>query len=458
MTARVLVVDDIQANVDLLKAKLESRYFQVDTALDGPLAIKAAHSLLPDVILLDVMMPGLDGFQVCRALKSDPVTAHIPIVMVTALDERDYRLRGLEAGADDFLTKPANDTTLFARVKSLARLKQMMDEWRARLSTIQDLGIDVPESEAGVPDSPGIVAVAEADRLERDKIIGALHADGHRTLALQGLLDDPAAAGTCVADVFVVGLHSDVRAGLRLISAIRTGSATRYLPILLAAPEEATEAIADALELGANDYLLKPVEEAELCARLRTQLRRRRYQVLLGTHYQDGLKLALVDELTGLHNRRYLLSHLGRLLTESSERDKPIAAAMIDIDHFKRINDEMGHAFGDDVLRGLAGRVVGQLRPSDTLARLGGEEFVVIMPETTGAEAHEVAERLRMKVAEAAIPVPDGRSAAITVSCGIACAGPGRQDADTLLQAADRALYRAKENGRNQTAAATTLD
>src|SRR2546421_124850 len=132
MTARVLVVDDVELNVKLLEAKLSSEYFEVIAADNGPTALELAESELPDVILLDVMMPRMDGFEVCRRLKANPRPADVPVVMVTALSDVANRLHGLEVGADDFLTKPVNDIALFARVRSLARLKRMMEEWRLR--------------------------------------------------------------------------------------------------------------------------------------------------------------------------------------------------------------------------------------------------------------------------------------------------------------------------------------
>src|SRR5919202_3252320 len=132
MSGRVLVVDDVDVNVKLLEAKLSAEYFDVLTASNGPTALEVAARELPDIVLLDVMMPQMDGFEVCRRLKSDERTADIPVVMVTALSDVADRLRGLEAGADDFLTKPVNDIALFARVRSLIRLKRMMEEWRLR--------------------------------------------------------------------------------------------------------------------------------------------------------------------------------------------------------------------------------------------------------------------------------------------------------------------------------------
>src|SRR5476651_1912461 len=141
MTARILVIDDIEANVRLLEAKLTSEYYDVMTALDGPTGLALAASEAPDIILLDVMMPGMDGFEVCRRLKEDPLTRHIPIVLVTALDGRADRIAGLEAGADEFLNKPIDDVMLFSRVRSLTRLKTVIDELRQREASGRRMGV-----------------------------------------------------------------------------------------------------------------------------------------------------------------------------------------------------------------------------------------------------------------------------------------------------------------------------
>ncbi|MBT8471483.1 MAG: response regulator, partial [Marinicaulis sp.] len=141
MTARVLVVDDLEPNVKLLEAKLRAEYFDVVGALSGEEALEKAMADQPDIILLDVMMPGMDGFEVCRRIKAAPETMHIPVVMVTALEQQADRIAGLEAGADDFLTKPVEDLALFARVRSLTRLKMMTDELRARYATGKGLGV-----------------------------------------------------------------------------------------------------------------------------------------------------------------------------------------------------------------------------------------------------------------------------------------------------------------------------
>ncbi|MGB6638235.1 MAG: response regulator, partial [Bradyrhizobium sp.] len=148
MSARVLVVDDVPANVKLLEARLSAEYFDVLTASNGAEALAICARAECDIILLDVMMPDMDGFEVCRRLKSNPITHFIPVVMVTALDSPADRVRGLEAGADDFLTKPVSDIVLIARVRSLTRLKMMTDELRMRAITSLEIGVQAPERSA----------------------------------------------------------------------------------------------------------------------------------------------------------------------------------------------------------------------------------------------------------------------------------------------------------------------
>src|SRR2546430_3402355 len=175
MTARVLVVDDVPANVKLLEARLSAEYFDVVTAMNGAEALAICERGECDIVLLDVMMPDMDGFEVCRRLKTSLVTHHLPVVMVTALDQPSDRVKGLEAGADDFLTKPVSNIALIARVRSLSRLKMMTDELRMRAVTSRDIGIESPEREA-VADTGlgGKILVVDDRALSSDRIVGML--------------------------------------------------------------------------------------------------------------------------------------------------------------------------------------------------------------------------------------------------------------------------------------------
>ena len=179
MSARVLVVDDVAANVKLLEARLSAEYFDVTTAMNGVEALAICERGECDIVLLDIMMPDMDGFEVCRRLKTSPATHHIPVVMVTALDQPSDRVRGLESGADDFLTKPVSDVALVARVRSLTRLKMITDELRMRALTSKEIGIQNPEREA-VADAgrDGRILVVD-DRPASSERLASMLADEH---------------------------------------------------------------------------------------------------------------------------------------------------------------------------------------------------------------------------------------------------------------------------------------
>jgi two-component system, cell cycle response regulator len=447
MTGRVLVVDDLDINVKLLEAKLSAEYFDVLTAFNGRTALEIAEAELPDVILLDVMMPHMDGFEVCRRLKSNPRTADLPVVMVTALSDAANRLRGLQAGADDFLTKPVADIALFSRVRSLVRLKRMMQEWRLRDEICGRFSGTETRSELDCGRAK--VLVIEQDALAAAKIIETL-AQSHDVMPATSCAE----AGPRLdisTDLVIAGLTGDDGETLRFVSQCRASEMLRQLPILLIAAERDLSQLAKGLDLGANDYLVRPVDRNELLARSNIQIRRRRLQNRLDDNYRRSLALALTDELTGLYNRRYLLAHLDELIARSNGDGFGAALLLFDIDHFKRVNDTYGHASGDEVLRQIARRAQDSVRSDDLVARLGGEEFAVVMPETELAVAVAVANRLRFEVARRPFALcAGGAELEITISIGVTTANPGYEDRNQLLKRADDALYEAKAAGRNR--------
>ena len=333
-------------NVKLLEAKLLVEYYEVVTANDGPTALAVAREQSPDIILLDVMMPGMDGYEVCQRLKSDVATAHVPVVMVTALNEVSDRVRGLEAGADDFLTKPVNDVALFARIRSLVRLKRASDEWRAREETAVELGVTDAAGYAVDENAPGSILLA-ADGMWDSKVVEEmLKAQGHRVEYAE---DDAAAltmASTGDYDIVMVSDGDRKEDALRLCSQLRSQAETRHGPILLLVPDGEQERLAKGLELGINDYLVRPIERDELVARSWTQIRRRRYEERLRENYMISVNAAVTDSLTGMYNRRYLESHFERVSSRLKDEGKPISLLMLDIDHFKAVNDTHGHDIG----------------------------------------------------------------------------------------------------------------
>jgi two-component system cell cycle response regulator len=454
MTARVLVVDDILSNVKLLEAKLSAEYFEVVNAFNGLECLAKMDESLPDIVLLDVMMPGMDGFEVCRRIKSNPKTAHVPVVMVTALDQPSDRVAGLEAGADDFLTKPVDDAALFARVRSLVRLKMMTDELRMRETTGQSMGLVDPAMTLMDANPAGRVLVIE-DRPESVAWFAAALEPGHQVSSVDTFEEALVRVRGGDFDLIIVSLGMRGFDGLRLCSQLRSLPEGRNVPILVVVSDGDRRKLTQALEMGVNDYLTRPVDKNELVARVRTQLRKKRYADRLRHNVQLSLEMAITDQLTGLHNRRYMSRHLDNLISAAGRSGKPLAFLILDIDYFKAVNDGHGHDIGDEVLKEFANRIAANVRGIDLACRYGGEEFVVVMPETDVSLAFTIAERLRKSIETN--PVPISRAPGklnITISIGIAGSEGAADTAEALLHRADQALYSAKRTGRNRVVAA----
>jgi len=455
VTARVLVVDDVPANVKLLEARLSAEYFDVVTAMSGSEALAICEKAECDIVLLDVMMPDMDGFEVCRRIKASRATHHIPVVMVTALDAPSDRVKGLDAGADDFLTKPVSDVALIARVRSLSRLKMMTDELRMRALTSREIGIQDPENEAMADAGrAGRVLIVDDRTSSAERLSAALAT--HHTVDTEINPNDAlfrAAEGNY--DLMIVSLALQNHDALRLCSQLRSLDRTRNVPILAICDGEDNARMIRGLEIGVNDYLMRPVDNNELHARAKTQIRKKRYTERLRDNVQISIEMAITDALTGLFNRRYMESHLASLLEQASARGKPLAVLVLDIDYFKSINDNFGHDAGDDVLREFAVRMRKSIRGIDLACRYGGEEFVIVMPETDLHVAGLVAERLRRSIAGEPFAVHKGlKRIDVTISIGLSTLEHKGEAIADVLKRADTALYRAKHDGRNRVVAA----
>lgn len=448
MTARVLVVDDIPANVRLLEAKLSAEYFHVQTASGGPEALAKIHDEPPDIVLLDVMMPEMDGFEVCRRMKQDPACAHVPVVMVTALDQPSDRIKGLDAGADDFLTKPVDDLSMFARVRSLVRMKSMFEELRMREETRQNLGLSDANALAVEPDPTGAILFVD-DRPDLPVWIDTLASLGNE---VTGISDFGAALTHTDGpsyDAVIISISSPAFDGLRLISEFRANPSLRNTPVIALVAAGEHRKLAQALDLGANDYLRLPLDRSEFIVRVKTQLRKKRYTDLLRQNLRRGMEMAVRDHLTGLFNRRYMSQHLETLL-KSASAVKPISLLIMDIDYFNQVNNTYGHLAGDDVLRQFADRLNENIRGVDLACRYGGEEFVVVLSDTDPDVACLVGERLRRAVEKTTFAVEQASAQIpVTVSVGVASSS-GDDSSSALLRRADQALYRAKREGRNR--------
>jgi two-component system cell cycle response regulator len=364
------------------------------------------------------------------------------------------RVQGLEAGADDFLTKPVNDVALFARVRSLVRLKTMVDELRLRQATGESLGIaEASEQILLGAAGRGRILVVEDREQSAQRMVETLGRD-HDVEVVPQTVEAIVRVKGGDYDLVIASLSLDRQDGLRFCAALRSLDATRQTPILAIVDEGDLKRLVRALDIGVNDYLMRPVDRSELLARVCTQLRRKRYTDQLRHSLQLSLEMAVTDQLTGLFNRRYMSRHLSTLVGNASTTGKPVSFLILDIDYFKAVNDTYGHDIGDDVLREFASRISASVRGIDLACRFGGEEFVVVMPDTDLSFAYMVAERLRQAVADApfSIAVAPGKLP-VTISIGVTASEGAGDTADALLRRADQALYRAKREGRNRVVA-----
>lgn len=448
MTARILIVDDIEANAHILSVALLDQYFEVRVASNGADAIEVALAWQPDIVVLDVMMPGMDGYETCQRLKADERTMHVPVVMVTALDGVPERLRGLECGADDFLTRPIDTETFVVRIKGLVRLKQLFDEWRARHRTTQALGlatepppgnVKVVGTRALVIDDWDLGAAGVEEALAQEGITAVRASD--ETEALAASRGEP-------LSLIVINLSMRGFDPLRLVSRLRASEAGRDVPLLLIAETDHRDLVLRGFDLGVNDWISRPFNPNEFRARARNQIRRKLYQEHLRSALDGVLKLALTDPLTSLYNRRYFMRHLDGVL--SAEHMTGVGLLMIDVDSFKTVNDHFGHQAGDAALELIADRLRLETRVVDLVARLGGEEFAVVM---TGIDIEHVAaaaERIRAGLADLQFNPTGAGAVPLTVSIGAAVTAQSGTSLDDLMRAADRALYAAKAHGRNR--------
>ncbi|WP_298430628.1 diguanylate cyclase [uncultured Jannaschia sp.] len=463
MTGRILIVDDVATNRIVMKVKLAAARYDVVPAASGAEALKIARDGGIDIVIMDMMMPGLTGAETCRMLRADPATAAIPVILVTAVDDSEARMEGLSAGADDFLSKPVDEIALLARVRSLLRTREEERDYEARGGALLEMAGDDMHRGFGERAQAGF-AVAPAGPAEgRIALIGGAEAgwllsqrDRLRPLFREevSVIDrDRALALTPerAPDLFLIDADMGKRnEGLRLMSELRSRQATRHAAFIVLLPAGDSERAATALDMGAADVAYHPFPVDEVAMRVRTQLSRKRRADRMRDTLDTGLRLAVIDPLTGLHNRRYALHHLDRVAMRCRAQGIKAGVILMDIDHFKAVNDTHGHPAGDRVLSRVAQILADSLRGEDLVCRIGGEEFLAVLPDAGPDQVRAVAERLRAAIADIRVTLPEGGTLGVTMSLGVAML-TDRDDAGTdALTRVDRALYAAKHDGRNR--------
>lgn len=453
MSARILIVDDIAANRILHQARLAAAFYQPMLAADGASCLAIAQRERPDLVLLDLGLPDISGLDVLQRLRRNPACRDIPVIALTSTGGAAERLAAFAAGADDVMDHPANERVLLARLRNLLRLKAESDFPAPDALALPGLA----EAPAGFEPQGTIALVTPAHMPGeglRDALAGQLR-DRLVVLSRREALAELAGKGcNAVPEVFV--LQDDGRnpsSTLRLLSELKSHQATRHAAVCVVGPAGAGDEAAMAFDLGADDAVGPGVTAEELVLRTRGLLRRKRHFDQLRAQMQDGLRMAMRDPLTGLYNRRYAVPQLASIADRARAEGSPFAVMVMDLDRFKQVNDVHGHAAGDRVLVEVAHRLTVNLRETDVLARIGGEEFLVILPRTGMSKARLVAERLCQMMDDEPIRLASGEELRVTVSIGVAVAGTAGEESfgvEGLVEQADIALLESKGAGRNQ--------
>lgn len=457
MAGRILIADPTATNRIILKVKLAAARYQTVQVSNGADARALARAERPDLVILAAQLGDQTAADACAALKRDPKTRAIPVLITDANDTRDDRLAALRAGADDYLAKPLDEMTLLAIVRHLMRTRATFDELSRRQDTIEAFGFAEPRPEFSHSANVAVIAATPETGVAWRRDLGKGHDLKVRTIPKSEALDllaedDAPEAFVIAADI---ASHAD---GLRLVSELRSRASGRHAVIIIQDEVGLAETVPMALDLGANAVVRGPFDAEETAARLAGLIARKRQADALRASVNERLGLATRDPLTGAFNRRYAEAYLSHVADQASQTGQPFAIMMLDLDRFKRVNDTYGHRIGDAVLVETARRLKANLREIDLLARHGGEEFLVAMPETDLSQARAAAERLRRVIGNTPMLRTDnGTQITVTVSIGVTvCRGHEvSTELSMLIDQADSALYESKNEGRNLVTLAT---
>jgi len=441
---RVLVVDDEPMNVRVMAVHLEAKGYEVLKAYNGEEALRITREAKPDLILLDIIMPGMDGYEVTARLRKDPETTIIPIVLVTGLQGTEDKVKGLNAGADDFLIKPVKQAELLARVRSLLKLKRLHEEVMAKSNLPPHLITGSDDSRQG----KSIILIVEDDERAAKNYGLILGTAGYDIITAATEKEAEEILNEAVPDLILLDIMLPDKSGLELLALLRGESGFENIPIIIISSIDDLETKVKGIDTGADDYLVKPVNALELIARVKSNLKKYEIQQRLKKNVDQLFVQSITDQLTGLCNRHYLQTVIEREIAAAKRYGSGFSLLLFDIDHFKSVNDTYGHLAGDSVLRELGRIVKDDSRTSDVVARYGGEEFVVLLPNTAKEAAVAVAEKLRKTVADFGFANVEGR--AITISIGVTEGLAADDRMESVVKRADEVLYRAKQKGRNR--------
>jgi len=439
MSGRILIIDSVATHRIVLKAKLASAQYDVETCATCEEAETMMQDRRPDLVLVNLSDQTEDRYEFCRELRGSPDGDGVAIVGVSVADTSRARFAALDAGADDVLPHQVSDAFMQARIRSLLRRRNVGLEWQMREETSKVLGFEdgrgpfMPRAHIAVLSDNATSGAQIAEMLQNSPEFGVRVTT---TAGAIGVEDNPSQN-----DLFIIdGTLQSRPKGLLF-----------QLIVVLPKGQQSTAAML--LDLGADDVVFDDVSPQELDLRAHALVSHKEQLDHLRDRVKTGLRAAVTDSLTGLYNRRYAENHLKRVAEQAEASGRSYAVMVVDIDHFKAINDTYGHKAGDLVLIEIAKRFNTNFRAIDLLARIGGEEFLVAMPNTAIDQAQIAAERLRALVTETPFDIGEAHpKIRVTVSVGVAVERDeeiGMSTLDTLVVRADEALYKSKAMGRN---------
>jgi two-component system cell cycle response regulator len=450
---KILMVDDDPKSLRLYEAILGDKSYDLIKAITGREALELAAAHLPDLILLDIILPDIDGLEVTRRIKKDAATKNIPIILITSLDGSETQAAGTESGAEELLNKPVRPLELSARVKSMIRLRQYRDQVAVRQLPFraQERGKQSGELPGQSPDTRPVVLLVEDNEIDIQLILEALkdqpcrievHRTGKDVLTRVQKRD----IDLILLDILLLDMD-----GFEICRRLKASDAARDIQVVIISCLTDLESKIKGIELGAEEFLVKPIIPRELITRVRVLLEKKNHIDKLRSQLETAIDSAKIDWLTGLTNHGSFRMLLGHEIKRASRQGYPVSLILIDIDDFKLYNETLGHATGDAFLRELAQLITSQIRDVDLSARYGGEEFAVLLPYADISVAKKVAKRIRDAItthAFAASPSESFRH--LTASLGMAAFPLDAWKTEDLIEQADQMLYRAKQNGKDQ--------
>lgn len=480
--AHILLADDNKLVMKVNSSILENQGYRVDVAWDGVEAASKAYSLLPDLVILDIEMPKIKGYQVCRLLKDDPQTSWIPIIMLTGREQQSDMFWGLKTGADAYITKGFKPETLVNTVKELLEkgkeASQARETARKRtrevtedyvIDKVMDL-LDTKLYETTVLNEIAGLSGTLQDYSETVRsvfeIIGKLvnyNLGGLLLFEEDDLFIYPNREYTDASIDEFTGSIADIAVGYawerKAAGEMNTVIFSEELKVEEEEPPKAPPAVFH-VPLTAQKKIMgvlvlegpgSPAFKRDTPAFLNLILNEVTMVLDNARLYESAKRLAITDGLTKIYNHRFFQELFEKEFKRSDRYGTIFSLIMLDIDFFKRINDTYGHLYGDEILKEMAELVKGCLRTMDLLARYGGEEFAILLPETNLHEAVQTAERIRRAVESFDFMASRGKGLKVTVSQGVTYyPSPGVASRSDIVAKADSALYEAKESGRNR--------